>query len=173
MINSGFQTGVSMFKDSWIGCAKELFFDEISQYLRDLEHNNFEEGEVESFHKVMDIKAKALKNMGHGRRLKWRCELQIFDATLDHHDVDDPKDAAFYQFWCRVTTIAVNQRSISPLFYEELLFPEGRGGKLASKSWHLISLGLHPTFKCIQSQCLGPQIPKTSRSPASMKHTLT
>ena len=100
-----------------------MFFAEVSQALHDLEHNNFIENAVDSFNKVMDMKSEYLASMGIGRKLKWRCPLELFGEELEEHNVDCPKDAVYFQIWNRVSTIAVNQQAV-PLSYDEEILAE-------------------------------------------------
>ena len=124
MVTSNFRTGVSMFKGDWLAVAKDEFLAEVGKFLRDLEHNDFQEDEIESFNKVMDEKAKTLRALGENRKLKWRCKLQLFGFEIQDHDVDDPRDAAFFQFWARVKDMCVNQGTMHPLLWEKLLVPQ-------------------------------------------------
>ena len=61
-----------MFKDAWLGCEKDLFVQDIGQHLRDLEHNDFDDEEVEHFHKLLALNAARLKCLsGKAKKLKW------------------------------------------------------------------------------------------------------
>lgn len=125
MMSSGFETGVAMFKDKWLGCANDLYEEDIKVQLMGLEHNDFDSQECDSFFKILSKKAAGLKLAGQGKKLRWRYAFDIYGTKLAPMDVDDPRDAAHHALKNRLKTIAMNSHQFKPLWWEPLMFPKG------------------------------------------------
>ena len=124
MMQSGFLTGITMFKSAWLGCAQVFFLQELTQALKDLEYNEFKTEDCNTFMTIQNTRAQELvKLKPHNRRVKWQAELRMFDIVLTPWNLDDPRDATAHQFWNRVKTIAVNTGQVEANFYERLLYP--------------------------------------------------
>ena len=107
MMTSDFSTGEAMFKDYWLGCANEIYEQEIATMLFDLEHNDFEEDEIESYRNLLRARATNLKKMKDVKKLKWRYTFRMHDDEISPMDLDNPADAAEFALANRMKSIAV------------------------------------------------------------------
>ena len=85
MVTTGFQTGVSLFKDVWVACAKEFFLAELMNKLTELESGSFADDDVAAFNAVLEGRAAQLKKVSGNRKLKWQCEFEFFGDVLALH----------------------------------------------------------------------------------------
>lgn len=115
-------TGKCMFKHVWLGCARELYIEEVRQAIASLEHCDYNEDETSNFRTLMAQKVASLKSQGH-RRMTWRMTTQIYNTDITI-DMDDPADEWQLRLQCRVKTISLNTRQVAPLWYEDILFPK-------------------------------------------------
>ena len=97
-----------MCKDRLIVCANELYQEEVLAQLESLEHNDFDDTECASYTGILNTRASALKKLGIGKKLKWRCACTLFGTELVPMDVVDPRDAAHHALRTRLKTIAVS-----------------------------------------------------------------
>ena len=115
-------TGTCLFKNDWLACARALYIQDVNQHLFDLEHNDFDEAEIDNFKTLMSQKVAVLKSQGH-RRLKWELDGTIFCQPI-RVNMDDPDDEWNHRLNSRVKTILVNSGEVEPLWYEKVLFQD-------------------------------------------------
>lgn len=127
------KTGTCMFKNVWLACARELYVSEVKQSLTDLEHNGYAADELQSFREVMSQKVARLKSQGH-RRMTWEMKTEMLGEEITLN-MDDPNDEWMWRLHARVKSIAINTRQLKPLWYEEILVPQGT---LADAPSHLV-----------------------------------
>ena len=75
--------------------------------------------EVQSYKTSMSKRVAELKASGH-RRMNWRMTVDFMGEPITI-DVDDATDEWLLRMQARVKTIAVNNRQVKPLWYEEIL----------------------------------------------------
>ena len=50
-----------------MACAKDIYFADIQQKLKDLEHNDFDPEEIEAYNVMMEQQARQAKLLGKGK----------------------------------------------------------------------------------------------------------
>ena len=125
IMDSTFQTGISMFKDHWLGCANRLYEEDVAACLKQLEHNDFAEDECSHYTTICIERVKHVKKLGSGRKLKWKYVFELYGTPMDAMTVDDPRDAALFSLRNRLKDIALNNGQVVPFWWERLLLPIG------------------------------------------------
>ena len=67
MMDLGYATPRNLFGDAWMACAKDIYFADIQQKLKDLEHNDFDPEEIEAYNVMMEQQARQVKLLGKGK----------------------------------------------------------------------------------------------------------
>ena len=116
--------GHSMFKHAYLRVSRVLFVAKVHQRLRDLEHNDFEVGEVDSYKAEMYREVQMLLSIGHKRYDKWHAKVKHFNKDVGI-GIEDPNDEWSFRFDSHLKTVAINSGLLQMLPYEELLFTKG------------------------------------------------
>ena len=104
--------------------SRVLFVGRVHQRLRDLEHNDFTEGEVDPFRAEMYREVQMLLSIGHKRYDKWQAKVKHFTQDVGI-GIEDPDDEWSFRFDSHIETVKINSGLLQMLPYEALLFQKG------------------------------------------------